>query len=245
MSLRISSINPWFAHTLCALWCATPSLQNGRFSSSDKGNEEEPQWGIGVASTLQWVGKKPHLQSLCNFFFSWVLLAFDTEHEHAGTSTKSSITSSLHLAQKPSAGISPAIPEVTETDVMHSGWVHKQCTGDSWKVLTPHQTCDFTCEVSGEKLLGNGEIQPSFSSARLNKVDHLHWKRSSTNALQSSCAFVRLCSRPQRAFCWSSSSHRNGHVAIWVKKGAHRRKLQGPLQGNGHFLPDFQLITIK
>lgn len=34
--------------------------------------------------------------------------------------------------------------------------------------------------------------------------------------------------------------HRNGHVAIQVKKGAQWRKLKGPLQGNGYFFPVFQ-----
>lgn len=105
--------------------------------------------------------------------FFWVLLAFDTEHRNAGTSTKSSITDLLCLAKKPSVGISPVVPKVTKMDTMHSGWAKEQHAGESQKVLTPHLTCDFTCEVSREKLLCSSEIQPSFSSTRLSKADYV------------------------------------------------------------------------
>lgn len=63
--------------------------------------------------------------------FFWVLLAFDTEHRNAGTSTKSSITDLLCLAKKPSVGISPVVPKVTEMDMVRSGWAHEQHAGES------------------------------------------------------------------------------------------------------------------
>lgn len=67
-----------YIHGLLTLYvpCAalSPHCKTNRFNSAEQGNKDEPTWGIGVASTLVAVGKRPDLQSLCNIFLSFACL---------------------------------------------------------------------------------------------------------------------------------------------------------------------------
>lgn len=141
------------------------------------------------------------------------MLAFVSEHKHTGIS--SSLSYQVHCALH-----WQAFPQLSPKSERWVWCIQAKCTSSMQekvrKCWHPDLTCDFTCEVSAEKILCNSDIQPSFSSPRLNKADHLCWKKNSIHALQWSGAFVWFCSCPQKAFCWSSSFHRTGQAATFT-----------------------------
>lgn len=104
----------------CYLLTAKTTGSNAQTRITKTSPNEESAWFLCQG---QWERNQIFRASVNSF---WIVFAFGTEHKHTGTTTKPSITSLLCPAQKPSLGISPAIPKVTEMDMMHSGWAHKR-----------------------------------------------------------------------------------------------------------------------
>lgn len=163
MSLCISCKLKVFSHFTCPGLCYSLSAKTIVFTAQARVTMISPSEESG--GCLPWGHWGGNWVFRASVTFFWICLPLTQSVNMAGTSTKSSITS-LPCLSKPSVGISPSCPQ-SHRDAHDALSLSTQ----SQKVLTPHLTCHFTCESSGEKSLSSSEVQALFSLTRLNKID--------------------------------------------------------------------------